>query len=254
MFIEERLEKILRLVSEKERLTVKEVSSILGVSNDTIRRDFTRLAKDNLVMRTHGGIISKSNVLFDPSLEEKVIKHKEEKELIAREASSLITDSEVIVINAGTTTERIIKYLSNTKNLIILTSGLNIAIKAIKYDNITTIIIGGTVRSKTLSVVGPDSINMIKNYHADKLFAGISAISIKKGLMTPSRMEAEINQELIKIADEVIIVSDASKINKTSLYSFGTVEDISVFITDNNADIDFINDLKKRNKKVIVAS
>lgn len=254
MFIEERLEKILKLVSEKERLTIKDVSSILGVSNDTIRRDFIRLAKDNLVMRTHGGIISKSNVLFDPSLEEKVIKHKEEKELIAKEASSLIADSEIVIINAGTTTERIVKYLSNIKNLTVLTSGLNIAIKTIKYDNITTISIGGTIRNKTLSVVGPDSINMIKNYHADKLFIGISAISMEKGLMTPNRMEAELNNALIKIATEIIVVSDSSKINKTSLYSFGTVEDISVFITDNNADIDFINNLKKRNKKVIIAS
>ena len=58
MFKEERLEKILKILSERNRLPVKETSAILGVSNDTVRRDFIRLAKNNLVIRTHGGIVS----------------------------------------------------------------------------------------------------------------------------------------------------------------------------------------------------
>lgn len=252
MFLEERLEKILKIVSEKDRLTVKEASSLLGVSNDTIRRDIIKLVKNNLVMRTHGGIVSKSNILFDPALEERVIEHKEEKELIATQASSMINDSEVIILNAGTTTERIVKYLSNVKNLIILTNALNIAINTIRYSNIETIIIGGNVRKGNLSIIGPDSINMIKNYHAEKLFIGISAISIERGLMTPNRMEAEINSELLKIAKKVIVVADSSKIGRMSLYSFGTIDDIDVIITDKNADKEFLAELKNRNKEVIV--
>jgi len=42
MFIEERLKKILTLVQEKSRITVKEASENLEVSVDTIRRDFGR--------------------------------------------------------------------------------------------------------------------------------------------------------------------------------------------------------------------
>jgi len=252
MFLEERLEKILKIVSEKDRLTVKEASVLLGVSNDTVRRDIIKLVKNNLVMRTHGGIVSKNNILFDPALEERVIEHKEEKELIATQASSMINDSEVIILNAGTTTERITKYLSNVKNLIILTNALNIAINTIRYSNIETIIIGGNVRKGNLSIIGPDSINMIKNYRAEKLFIGISSISIERGLMTPNRMEAEINSELLKIANKVIVVTDSSKIGRMSLYSFGTIDDIDAIITDKNADKEFLAELKNRNKEVII--
>jgi len=42
MFIEERLNKILTLVQEKSRITVKEASENLEVSVGTIRRDFGR--------------------------------------------------------------------------------------------------------------------------------------------------------------------------------------------------------------------
>ncbi len=253
MFLEERLEKILKIINEKDRLTVKEASILLGVSNDTVRRDIIKLVNKNLVMRTHGGIVSKSNILFDPALEERVIEHKEDKEKIAMQASSMINDSEVIILNAGTTTERIVKYLSNVKNITVLTNALNIAINTIRYNDIKTIIIGGNVRKRNLSIIGPDSINMIKNYHAKKLFIGISAISIERGLMTPNRMEAEINSELLKIAEKVIVVTDSSKIGSMSLYSFGKIDDIDVIITDKNADEGFLAELKNRNKEVIIA-
>ena len=224
----------------------------MGVSNDTVRRDFIRLAKNNLVIRTHGGIVSKNNILFDPALEVRVIENKEEKELIAIKASTLINDSEVIILNAGTTTEKIIKYLSKVKNLTILTNALNIAINTIRYSNIETIIIGGNIRKGNLSIIGPDSINMIKNYHAEKLFIGVSAISIERGLMTPNRMEAEINSELLKITKRVIVVADSSKIGRMSLYTYGIIDDIDTIITDKNADQEFIDELKKRNKEVII--
>lgn len=252
MFIEERLEKILRVVNEKDRLTVKDASKILDVSNDTIRRDFKRLVKRNLVLRTHGGIVTKSNVLFDPTIEERIVEHKEEKEQIAQKAASLINDSEIIILNAGTTTERIIKHLSDIKSLVVLTNALNIAIKTVKYPNIETIIIGGNIRKGRLSIIGPDSMNMIKNYHAQKLFLGISAVSVKRGFMTPNRMEAEINSELLKISEKVIVVSDSSKIGRTSLYSFGNIDDIDVFITDSKVDNEFIGELKRVNKDIFI--
>jgi DeoR family fructose operon transcriptional repressor len=68
VFIEERLNKILGLVQSKSRVTVTEASEFLAVSADTVRRDFSRLSEMGLVLRTHGGIISKESVSFDPGM------------------------------------------------------------------------------------------------------------------------------------------------------------------------------------------
>jgi len=253
MFLEERLEKILEIVNEKGRLTVKSASKILKVSNDTIRRDFLKLEKTNLVIRTHGGIVSKGNIIYDPSLDERIIEHKEEKELIGKKAALLVNDSDVIILNAGTTTESIIKYLSNVKNLTIITNALNIAIATIRYPNIETILIGGNIRKNTLSIIGPDSLKMIENYHAGKIFIGARSLSIEKGLMSPNRMESEINAKLLKIVEKVIVVADSSKIGGTNLYSFASIDQIDIFISDNKADKEFIEELKKRKKEVMLA-
>lgn len=254
MFIEERLEKILKIVNEKGKITVDDVLDVLKVSQDTIRRDFIRLYNKGLVHKTHGGILAKNSLIFDPGLNEKVVQFQKEKELIGEKAASLVNDSDVIIIDAGTTTEKIIKNLVNKKNLTILTNALNIANEAVKLRDITTMIIGGTIRNSTLGIIGPDSIEMIRNYHANKLFLAASGISLGNGLMTPNRLEAEIKKELIKVSREIILVADSSKINKPSLFTFATIKEISIFITDNNADPAFIEELKDSDIEVIIAN
>jgi len=252
MFIEERLNKILELVQEKSRVTVREASGYLSVSADTIRRDFSRLSERKLVLRTHGGIMSKESVTFDPGMTEKVVQHQSEKEAIARRAAALVTDSETIVIDAGTTAERLVKFLADKKGITVLTDALNVAVETTRR-NISTIILGGIIRNSTLGITGPDAVQMIHHYHVDKLFLAVSAISVTKGLMTPNRMEAEVKKELIQIANQVIVIADHSKIHKTALYSFGSIDEVDVLVTDNAADPDFVKELQGREIEVILA-
>ena len=251
MFIQERMDQILKLIKERGRLSIKECCDLLNVSIDTVRRDFKRLSEAGLVLRTHGGAMLKENVGFDPSLNQKGILHHEEKEAIAKRAAQTVQDGETVIIDAGTTALRIVKYLSGRKDLTILTDGLNIAMEATRRG-LSTILVGGIVRNSTLCITGPDAVEMIRHYHADKLFLGVSAVSIAKGLMTPNRMEAEIKRALMDIADRVILVIDHSKAEKTSLYSFGPVQDIDMLITDEAADKTFIEELTGLNKEVIL--
>lgn len=252
MFIEERLERILRRLAFKGSLSVGEASEYLGVSPDTSRRDFTRLTKRGLAVRTHGGLMSAERVSFDPAMREKVVQNREEKEAIGRAAAALVGDAQTIVIDAGTTTERIVGFLSGRKDLTIITDALNIAVETTKRE-LPTIIVGGAIRSSTLSITGPDAVDMIRHYHADKLFLGVSAVSLTKGLMTPNRLEAEIKRALMEIAGEIIVVADSAKINKTALYSFGTLKDVSVLVTDAGADTAFLEAVTELNVKVVTA-
>ena len=49
---------LLGLLAERGRLSVGEVVDVLGVSEATVRRDFGDLAAQQLVTRTHGGIVA----------------------------------------------------------------------------------------------------------------------------------------------------------------------------------------------------
>jgi len=252
MFIEERLNKILLLVQEKGRVTVKEASTCLEVSADTIRRDFDRLAEKGLVFRTHGGVMSKQSVSFDPGITEKVIQHQEEKEAIARKAAELVSDGDIIVLDAGTTSERVAKYLGEKKDITVFTDALNIAVETTSRA-VKTIILGGMIRNSTLCITGPDAVEMIRHYHFDKVIMGVSAISISQGLMTANRMEAEIKKELISVANQIIVVADHSKIQKTAFCCFGPLEKMSTLITDKHVSENFIRLLQDRDIEVLIA-
>ncbi len=252
MFIEERLARILRMVKDENRVTVRDVNERLHVSADTIRRDFGRLADRGLVLRTHGGIMSKESVSFDPGLHEKNVQHREEKEAIARKAAELVSDSEIIALDAGTTTERIVKHLAAKKNLTILTDALNIAVESTRRS-IPTIILGGSIRSSTLCITGPDALEMSRHYHADKLIMGVSAVSTSQGLMTANRMEAEIKKELIRISNQVIVVADHSKLQATAFYTYATLSEIAILITDKHANAEILKQIQELGVKVILA-
>lgn len=253
MFIEERLEEISKIVAERNRLTVKEAKDILKVSEDTVRRDFDKLANTNRVVRTHGGIMVRSNVLHETTFNERAVQYLYEKRLIAKHAASLINESEIILLDAGTTVLEITKHLKDFNNLTVLTNALNVASETVKFANISTVIIGGMVNNNTLSITGPDSVNICRNYHTDKLFLSVSAISIEKGLMNPNRLESETKKALIEISNRVIVVTDSTKINKTALYSFGSIDDVSTLITDEKVDPLFLKELESRGIEVIIA-
>ncbi len=56
-FVEERRERILNLLREKRRVTVRELSEYFNISEVTIRQDLNELASTGRVVRTHGGAV-----------------------------------------------------------------------------------------------------------------------------------------------------------------------------------------------------
>jgi DeoR family fructose operon transcriptional repressor len=142
--------------------------------------------------------------------------------------------------------------LEPRENLTVLTNALNVAVETTK-KKISTTIFGGIIRPSTQYIIGPDTIGMVQQHNADIAFLGLGAISIANGLMAPNRLEADVKKELIKIANKIVIVADSSKIDKLAMYSFGTVQDMTTFITDENADPEFLNKLETMNIEILIA-
>ena len=252
MFIEERLEKILELVQQNRKATVDDAMRVCNVSADTVRRDFTRLAKNNVVIRTHGGIMVKRSAMYDSSTSERKVKNKELKERIGRRAAELIPDGGTIAVDAGTTTVELLQYLNTVQNLTLLCYSLGIANEAVKYDQVTTMILGGIIRNKTSSVVGPDTTEMVRKLHANVLFLGATAFDSTRGLMTSNRMEADVKESFISIADTVVLLLDSSKIRQRSLFAFCPTENLDIFITDSETDRGFIEEIAEHGVETIV--
>ena len=55
IYAEERYNNIMRLLTEKGRISSAELSSALNISRETIRRDLNRLAQEGRLVKTRGG-------------------------------------------------------------------------------------------------------------------------------------------------------------------------------------------------------
>ena len=70
MLAQERFERILEILREKQSVTVVELTEKLNTSESTIRRDLTELNRQGLLIKVHGGATAIKSVL---SREEEVI-------------------------------------------------------------------------------------------------------------------------------------------------------------------------------------
>lgn len=232
MLIEERRQHILSLIEKHGRVLVEELSTQLGLSRITIRKDLDHLQSRELLIRTHGGALPmKVGALSDPSIQEKEELHHEEKVRIAKAAAVRVSEGQCIILDSGSTTTEIARAILSFRSLTVITNALNIAAELASSD-FEIILIGGTLRKNSLSVVGPLAEDVLKEMHADIVFIGVDGFDTTIGLTTPNIMEARVNRAMIKAAAKVIAVCDSSKFNRRSLSLIVGTEQIDQLITD----------------------
>ena len=116
MLTQERRDIITRIVNEKNAVTVAELVEELETSAATIRRDLTELDKEHRIVKVFGGATSVGSInTGEDAVKEKLFKNVEAKDEISRYAASLIVNDDFVYIDSGTTTLKLIDYITNTK-------------------------------------------------------------------------------------------------------------------------------------------
>jgi|ERR1039458_2988908 DeoR/GlpR family transcriptional regulator of sugar metabolism len=99
MLAEERKLRIRELLSQQRTVTAAELTQSLGVTSATIRRDLAALEHDGLLVRSHGGAVSRTpSTNFQASYDEKARTNLFQKQAIAHEAEQLILDGETVFL------------------------------------------------------------------------------------------------------------------------------------------------------------
>ncbi len=226
----ERENAILELLKQKETVKIKEIMKELNISEATARRDLSALEKRELVKRVHGGaiLIEKNSFLKDLNVQYRKDICRDEKEKIAKFAASLVKDGSCIYLDAGTTSEKMIKYLKG-KNIKIVTNGLNF-IDEIEKLKIETYLVGGKIKSKTSCTVGFPAVNFLKNFNFDYVFMGANAFN-KDGYSTPDVEEAMVKGTAVSRGENIFFLCDHTKLEKNSFVTFSKLCD-GILITD----------------------
>lgn len=243
---------IIEYLKENESATLDELCKTFNVSINTIRRDINDLEKQKAIKKVYGGVILYKNDETVPIniREEKYI---DEKEKIGKCAADMVEDNDIIIIDAGSTTAQMIKYLKEKKNITIITNSINVVNESAKFNNINLVVVGGDYLRETNSMVGIDAINVIKKLNAKTAFIAATGISLNRGLSNSSMFEAEIKRSMIESADKLVLLADHTKFDLVSLVTFSKLDEIDYIITDKDINNEYSEFFKENNIELILA-
>ncbi|RDW18982.1 DeoR/GlpR family DNA-binding transcription regulator [Oceanobacillus chungangensis] len=229
MLTEERYAFILNQLKHNGIVKTQELMTALECSESTIRRDLDQLEKDGELRRVHGGAKRIYRLDDELSNNEKSSKNIQEKKVIAKFAASLIEKNDIIFIDAGTSTLAMIDYIEYG-DITVVTNGILHA-SILTDNNITTYLIGGKIKPSTKAIIGPTSLDELRNYRFSKAFLGINGIDREFGCTTPDPEEAALKSLAIKQSSITYMLADQSKWNKVNFANVCDLEEVTI-ITD----------------------
>lgn len=245
----EREQSILELVKTAGQTSVGELSTSLGVSESTVRRYLRRLADDGKVLRTYGGTAATQMGRRGSD----VVPQIAQKRMIGRAAAALVEDGQTAFVSSGSTTLEVARRLVDHSDLTVITNDLDAAHVLLDREGIELILTGGVVRRKTHGLRGHLLQMTARELRADILFIGVRALSVHRGFMSDEAPEVQTDRAILDIADQIVVVADSSKFNKTApAYLFGA-ETADVLVTDAGVSEENRRQFENSGVRVIVA-
>ncbi len=228
----ERQKRILELLSIEGAVMVSKLSSELGVTEETVRRDLEKLESKEMLRRTHGGALPMDENSYEFSLEKRKALNVESKQALARKAVQYIATGDTIFLDASTTTFYMAKELKTMKNITVITNSIRVINELSGVEGVKVIAIGGIV-SNNQSLVGAMAENYItENYFADKMFFSSRGIGENSVILEGNEQECFIKQSMIKNSKVHYYLCDKSKIGRVGYMRLSSFENIHYLITD----------------------
>ncbi len=239
----ERQEAILHYLTEHGFAAVATLAQEFHVSEMTIRRDLAELERQRALQRTYGGATVYDPAFFEVSLQAKTTQFVEEKRRIGKTAADLVQDDDIVILDAGSTTTLIAKFLK-TKRITVITNALNIAADLSDCPEIQIYVAGGHLRQGLLAIVGPETAAFFENIRADKVFMGAEGIDVHGGIMVPEPSEAHTKRAMANSAKALIVVADHSKIGRSTLSTIVPLAKVTTVITGREAESAQLDELR----------
>ncbi len=232
MLTEERFARILSMLESMGSVTVQQLMTELNASESTIRRDLNTLDAEGRLTKVHGGAILKSGrySTYDENSISRKEKNKEEKLKIAKYAAELMEPGDFVYLDAGTTTELMIDFVS-AKQVVFVTNAVTHA-KKLAERGYTVYLLGGEFKAVTEAIVGEEAVATLEKYNFTKGFWGTNGIHPKVGFSTPEVKEAMVKKKSMENCRVCYVLADESKFNQISSVTFASFERATVITTD----------------------
>lgn len=253
MFVEERKQKILEILKQKEKITVNELSNKFSVSKVIIRKDLCDLEKENLLVRTHGGAISQKKIV-DSKILNNIEKNKFDIKMeLAQKILSTLKNDDMIFLDGSSVTILVAILLQKKKiDISIITNSVEIQKILSENKFIKVISLGGVYDLTSNSFIGEITKANIKLFNPNKVFINTKGINLENMSLSTSSMEkGEFKRAALKNGYEKFIIAQNNRFFQDALYNFFSLGEGMTIISDSNLDSKIEEKLLKNNINII---
>lgn len=237
----ERMRRLLEIIRVRGFVPVKELAALMNVSEMTIRRDLKILEAnrpaenvcETSVYHPARGVSPDGVRLFeDHDLLGSVRRRESQKEEIGRCAAALADPGDLIILDAGTTTEKIIPHLPAGLELTVLCYTMNLLLEARRRADLRIILAGGYYHPDTQMFESAQGADFIRSIRAQKAFVSAAGIHGRLGVTCMNRCETSAKRAALDSSLEKILVADSEKFGAVCPAYFSELDDFCAVVTD----------------------
>ncbi|MBO1001830.1 DeoR/GlpR family DNA-binding transcription regulator [Pseudogracilibacillus auburnensis] len=251
MLAQERYRIILEMLEVSQIVKVPELCERFNVSIETVRRDLEFLEQEGKLKRVYGGAVLNRQSSAEPSYNTRSTRNAAEKAMIGKKTAELISDGETLMIDLGTTTLEVARYLKDKKNLTIITNCMTIAQELVDVSTFRVILPGGILRPNELALSGFISEQFMREFNVDKTIIGVGGITKDNGISDYHLEETRVRKIMIEKGKQIIAVADHSKFGIKALVNVCSIDEIDTIVTNDKLKSNIAQEYIEQGIKVI---
>ena len=232
---------ILTILKKQGYATVRELTEALHYSTATINRDLNRMEEKGLIKRSYGGaeLVKKTQYVPFPFRHNKM---RIAKRHIAARAAEFVHDADTLYIDGTTTTQYMGDYLTDKKNLTVITNNITLATSLSELGK-TTYCLGGKIVEAPSVTDGSFAGNRAIALSADKMFFSTGGITQDGRIAVASFYAPLLRDTMMRNSREIFLLMDHEKIfyQSTQSYLSFDLSAVDYVISDYEFDEEFKN-------------
>ncbi|MFE4372999.1 DeoR/GlpR family DNA-binding transcription regulator [Streptomyces sp. NPDC056835] len=253
MLAAERHRRIVAEVARLEFVTTDDLTTLLSVSHETVRRDLARLEQRGQLTRVHGGATAvHTSVGEEAPFTERQDVFLTEKRAIGRAAAALIQPHQTVVIDVGTTALEVARALPADHVGVVATPSLLVAGEVSTRPQVEVLVSGGRLRAGDLVCSNAQAVEFFGNLRADAVFLGSGGVA-PYGLTDFHLDETATKRAMLANSSHRYVLADSSKFGRTAAHRVCTLDGFDTLITDRACPRELGDVLDEHGVDVVVA-
>lgn len=248
MLKEERFELILKSLKKDNKVLLADLSKLLKVSEDTVRRDIKELSANKLLREVRGGAVP--HAPGPQAFKERENFATGKKQIIARKALGLLKEGQSIIMDGGTSTLAIANMIPRELKITVFTNSFPIVNQLENHKSVEVFFAGGRLLRDSYVTTGHDVIDFYRGIRADICFLGVCSIDLELGLTGHHYDESAVKKSMIKSSNQVVALATPEKINTAEAFHICSIKELSSIITS-STNLDLLKPYKEAGIQIL---